>query len=185
MENGTIVQQLRAGHNEAALRELYKAFPAVSHFIRKNGGNQEDARDMFQESLLIFYRNVQQKDFTLTSSLNTYLFSIVKYLWKDELKKKNRTVPFELHAQDMIPNIAASGQEELKISLMGKVLGQLGEKCSEILRLFYYEKKAMEEIAALLQYKNVDTAKTQKYKCMERAKAMAGEMMLSSLTEDL
>ena len=185
MENGTIIQQLRSGHNEAALRELYKGFPAVSHFIRKHGGNQDDARDMFQESLLIFYRNVQKKEFELTSSVNTYLFSVAKYLWKDELKKKNRTVPLEMQLQETPAHLPYTGQEERKIGLMDKVLSQLGEKCSEILRLFYYEKKAMEEIASRLQYKNVDTAKTQKYKCMERAKLMAGELMLSSLTEEL
>ena len=185
MEKETIIQQLRSGQNKESLQELYAAFPSVSHFIRKNGGDQEDARDVFQESLLIFYRNVQKPDFVLTSSLNTYLFSIVKYLWKDQLKKKNRAVPFEANAHAVESDVRAYRLEELKMSTIDRVLDQLGKKCSDILQLFYYRKKSMEEIAHQLEYRNVDTAKTQKYKCMERARLMANELMVSSLTEEL
>jgi len=185
MEKEKIIQHLRSGQHKESLLELYKAFPPVSHFIRKNGGTEDDARDMFQESLLIFYRNVQKGEFTLTSSLNTYLFSIAKYLWKDELKKKNRNVSFEVHAHEADPDVQTYKMEELKMRTIDKVLDQLGKKCSEILQLFYYKKMAMEDIAQQLDYKNVDTVKTQKYKCMERAKLMAGELMLSSLTEEL
>jgi hypothetical protein len=38
----------------------------------------------------------------------------------------------------------------------------------------------MEEIAQELGYTSVDSAKTQKYKCLERAKQMASEINFSS-----
>lgn len=184
MEKEKIIEQLRSGQHAASLKELYKAFPSVSHFIQVNGGNLDDARDMFQESLLVFYRNVQKKEFTLTCSLNTYLFSIAKYLWKDELKKKNRNVSFEAKEHEFSADVQTYRQEEMRMKTIDKVLDQLGQKCTEILQLFYYKKRKMEEIAADLGYKNVDTVKTQKYKCLERAKLMANEMILSSLTEE-
>jgi len=183
MDNEKIIQQLRSGDNKEALQEMYKSFPSVRHFIKTHGGNDDDARDMFQESLLIFYRNVQKEDFSLTASLNTYLFSICKYLWKDELKKKNRMVNFEV--ADVAEEAAVYKEEELKMRWIDKILDRLGEKCSDILQLFYYKKMSMEEIAVKLQYKNVDTVKTQKYKCMERAKAMAGEVKVSSINDEL
>ena len=183
MENEKIIQLLRTGQNGEALKNLYQVFPSVNHFVKANGGNEDDARDMFQESLLVFYKNVQKDDFTLTCSINTYLFSIVKYLWKDELKKKNRMVNFEI--KEPVQEAQTYLEEESKMTMIDKMLDQLGDRCKQILQLFYYKKKSMEEIAQLLNYRNVDTAKTQKYKCMERAKLMANDLMLSSLNEEL
>lgn len=162
---------------------MYKSFPMVRHFIKTHGGNDDDARDVFQECLLVFYRNVQKENFSLTASLGTYLFSVSKYIWKDELKKKNRMVSFEV--SDVPEEAVTYKEEEIKMRWIDKILDKLGDKCSEILQLFYYKKMTMEEIAEKLQYKNVDTVKTQKYKCMERAKAMAGEVKLSSINEEL
>lgn len=138
MDNEKIIQQLRSGDNKEALQEMYKSFPSVRHFIKTHGGNEDDARDMFQESLLIFYRNVQKEEFSLTASLNTYLFSVCKYLWKDELKKKNRIVSFEV--TDMVEEASTFKEEELKMRWIDKILDRLGEKCSEVLQLFYYKK---------------------------------------------
>lgn len=183
MENEKIIQQLRSGDNRQALQEMYKSFPSIRHFICTHGGNDDDARDLFQESLMVFYKNALKPEFSLTSSLNTYIFSICKYLWKDELKKKNRLVNFEF--TDFTEEISSHQEDEAKMTLLDKVLDGLGEKCSGILQLFYYKKKSMEEIATQLEYKNVDTAKTQKYKCLERAKTMADQMKHSFLHEGL
>ena len=170
MENEIIMQLLRSGKQGAALQELYKAFPSVAHFIRTHGGREEDARDVFQESLLIFYRNVLKPDFTLSCNISTYLFSVCKYLWKDELKAKNKLAPFD--ANDWADDVESYREEEQAYSLLDRILNQLGDKCKTILTLFYYKKMRMEDIASQLEYSNMETAKTQKYKCMERAKTM-------------
>ena len=183
MENEKIIQYLRSGNNEPALKQIYKSFPSIRNFITTHGGNQDDARDVFQESLLVFYKKVQQKDFLLTCSINTYLFSVVKYLWKDELKKKNRIVSFEV--KEFLDLTENDAEEEFKLGLIDKVLENLGERCSEILQLFYYKKMSMDEIAQKFQYKNIDTVKTQKYKCIERAKIIAANVKFSFLNQEL
>lgn len=174
MNNGLILEQLRSGQPGKALDELYKAYPAIRHFIKTHGGSDDDARDVFQECLIVLFRNAQKKDFTLTASVNTYLFSVGKYLWKDLLKKKNREVSFVV-ADTPMEEMRNIQEEEAKWAGLDKILSSLGEKCSEILRLFYFGKHSMEEVAEKLGYRNVDTAKTQKYKCLERARAMAAE----------
>jgi len=179
MDNHKLIELLRSGQHHKALEELYKAYPAIRHFIKTHGGNDDDARDTFQDALLIFYRNVQKTDFVLTASVNTYLFSVSKFLWKDALKKKNREVSFTI--QDApAEEIRSYQEEEQQMKWLDKILASLGEKCTEILRMFYYGKMSMEEIAKKLEYRNVDTAKTQKYKCLERARAMANEMNVAS-----
>jgi len=183
MDNGELLLKIRSGNNREALKEMYKPFPSVRHFIKQHGGNEDEARDVFQESLLIFYRNAQKPEFQLTSALGTYLFSICKYLWKDELKKKNRIVSFE--GKDMADEVTDHREEELKIQWLDTIINSLGGKCLEILQLFYYKKMSMEQIAAKLGYKNVDTVKTQKYKCIERAKVMAAEPIVKHQFETL
>lgn len=181
MTNSELIQQLRSGNNKDALKEMYKPFPMVRHFIKGHGGDEDEARDIFQESLLIFYKNVQKPDFKLTSALSTYLFAICKYLWKDELKKKNRVVSFEV--KDAPDELVDHESNELKDQWLDKTLNALGGKCLEILKLFYYEKFSMEQIAEKLGYKNVDTVKTQKYKCIEQAKLIATESNIKSIIE--
>ena len=178
MNDGLIIEQLRSGQPAKVLEELYKAYPAIRHFIKTHGGNDDDARDVFQESLIVLYKNVQKKEFKLSASLNTYLYSVSKYMWKDLLKKKNREVTFTV--QDVATDDLNELQnEEVQWAWLDKILASLGEKCSEILRLFYYGKLSMDEIAKKLDYRNVDTAKTQKYKCLERARAMANELSVT------
>lgn len=178
MNNDTILEQLRSGQPGKALEELYKAYPAIRHFIKTHGGNDDDARDVFQECLIVLFKNAQKKEFVLTASVNTYLFSVGKYLWKDLLKKKNREVSFNID----IPaeEIRAVHEEEQKLRWLDKILASLGDKCADILQRFYFKKQSMEEIAENLGYRNVDTAKTQKYKCLERARAMATEMNVTT-----
>jgi RNA polymerase sigma factor (sigma-70 family) len=183
MNNAELITQLRSGSNQTALHELYKSWPAVRHFIKTHGGNDDDARDIFQDSLLILYKNTQKKEFELTSAVGTYLFSICKYLWKDELKKKNRMVSFDV--PDMAAEIHDHHQQEIKMRWLDQILTQLGEKCAAILNMFYYQKMNMEEIAGKLGYKNTDTAKTQKYKCIEHARNLAAGANASSLNEKL
>ena len=179
MDNHKLIELLRSGQHHKALEELYKAYPAIRHFIKTHGGNDDDARDTFQDALLIFYRNVQKKDFVLTASVNTYLFSVCRFMWKDALKKKNREVSFTI--QDApAEEIRSYQEEEQQMRWLDKILASLGNKCTDILKMFYYKKMSMEEIAKALDYRNVDTAKTQKYKCLERARAMANEMNVTT-----
>lgn len=182
MENEKIIEQLRSGQAKTALKELYHAFPSIRHFIRQHGGNDDDARDIFQEALIILFKKAQEPEFKLTASVNTYLFSISKYMWKDELKKKNRIVHFEMEQKEEVTHHI---EEEKKFKTLDSILNSLGEKCQSILRLFYYKKQSLDEIANGLGYKNIDTVKTQKYKCIERAKKMAIEMEVNTLNHEL
>lgn len=179
MQNEKIIDQLRNGNSQEAIKELYKSFPAIRNFIKTHGGNDDDAKDIFQEALLIFYRKVQSdQNFQLSAAVGTYLFSVAKYLWKDALKKKNREVTFVTN--DIPFEEFNNDEEEIQIRALDKILNALGEKCAELLTLFYYKKLSMEEIAKKYNYKSIDSAKTQKYKCLERAKIMANEYTITA-----
>ena len=180
MTNAELVACIRSGNNKEALKELYRPFASVRHFIKKYGGNEDEARDVFQEALLVFYKNALKPDFKLTSALGTYLFAISKYLWKDELKKKNRIASFDV--KDAPDEVIDFREQEEQYRRLDEVILSLGEKCREILNRFYYRRQSMEEIANQLDYKSVDSVKTQKYKCIERARQMAAGQDVELLT---
>src|SRR5699024_9582262 len=86
-----ILELIRSGHNDKALAKLYKHLPPIRRMIRYYGGNRQQAEDIFQESLIILCRKAQSDaSFTLSSGIYPYLYSVCRFLWKDELKKQQR-----------------------------------------------------------------------------------------------
>lgn len=171
MSDQNIIELLRAQKNEKAFYLLYKGFPVIRKMILANGGRKEDAEDMYQDALIILCKKVSDPSFTLTSSLATYLYSICRFLWKDELKKKNRLTQFKAEPGDDGVDLSEEAEKESKLKQAEEALKSLGGKCLELLKMFYYEFQPMKQIAVSLGFSSEKIAKNQKYKCIERAKA--------------
>ena len=179
MQDQKIIELIRSGRNDQALLALYKNFPAVKKLIRLNGGNAADAEDIFQEGLIILCRKVKDTSFVLTAQLSTYLFSVCRFLWKDELKKrKNHLTPDHNTELNDLPETEFKDwmEEEVQIKLAEKVINELGDRCRELLLLFYNSQLKLKDIAAKMGYSSENTAKNQKYKCLEAAKNRLKEM---------
>ncbi len=176
MNDQRIIQQLRTGKREKAFIQLYKGFPIVKKLIESKGGTSVEAEDVFQEALIIFYKKAIQPEFELTASISTYVYSVARFLWKDEMKKKGLKYGTEevgnIKFESELEEIA---QKEKKFQVVEEVLKSIGEKCLEILQLFYYRGLSMKEIARQVDLKSEKVAKNQKYKCLERARKRALE----------
>jgi RNA polymerase sigma factor (sigma-70 family) len=170
-----LVEQLRAG-DENALKQIYRSyFKPVLHLVISNNGSEDDARDIYQDAICVLYELMRKPDFELTCSLNTYIYSVSKNLWLKELRKRSNG-ELRLHEEyDHEDTDTESDTEDFilkenKIERMNECLDQLGEPCNTILRDFFYHKLSMEEIAGKMGYTNADNAKNQKYKCFIRLK---------------
>jgi RNA polymerase sigma factor (sigma-70 family) len=173
MPDQEIIDLIRANKSDKALHSLYKYFPMVLKVIRYNGGNRQDAEDVFQEALIILCKRVQQDNFILTARLSTYLFSVCRFLWKDELKKRKHTLSADFEtsltgSEEQVLN--GMLEKENHIKLAEKVLNELGDRCQELLLLFYHSGLKLKDIALKMGYSAEHTAKNQKYKCLEAAK---------------
>lgn len=168
-----ILLMIRNGKQDLAIKELYKYFPMVDKFVRNNGGNRSDSEDLFQESLIVFFRKSLSPEFTLTCTAHTYLFKVAKYKWKDELIKKNKTEFLSQESWDKY-NTSEQYNEPLDLKdnyrVLEKVLQSLGDKCKQILELYYQQNFSIQSIAEKLGYSSTNSTKTQKYKCMEQAR---------------
>lgn len=191
MDDQKIITLIRTGKNDQALNALYRHYPLMRKMIRSRGGTSNDAEDIFQEALIILVRKVKAAgqttgsdqakpaEFTLTAQLSTYLFSVCRYLWKDELKKRRHEV-----SSDFATGLTAFEEQELgeavdmedRARLAEKVLHELKEKCRQLLLLFYEGRLRLKEIAVRMGYNSENTAKNQKYKCLEAAKNRLKEL---------
>jgi RNA polymerase sigma factor (sigma-70 family) len=185
MHDQKIIELIRTDNNDKALTALYKHFPMIRKLIRSKGGNAEDAEDTFQEALIIFCRKVKDPGFELTAQLSTYLFSVCRFLWKDELKKRKPFISIDFETgfnQAEEKELEELTEQENRAKLAEKVLNELGERCRELLLLFYNAGLKLKDIASKMGYNSESTAKNQKYKCLEGAKNRLKELKQSTQT---
>lgn len=173
MRDTRVIGLLKGNNFARAGEELYAYFPAVKKLVLKNSGSTQDAEDIYQEALIILVRKVQAPGFVLSSSLNTYLYGICRFLWSDRLKQKNRIIEVEVEKSPAVISNEdlelLKREEENKLSEQAFL--QLGEKCRQLLLLFYFKKRSLKDIAGLLGFSSEKVAKNQKYRCLEKAKA--------------
>ena len=76
-------------HDSDTLEYIYKKFfPSVKAFVNSNSGNDDDARDVFQEAIIAIYRRVNDDSFAITCSFKTFVYAVVKNLWLKELERR-------------------------------------------------------------------------------------------------
>lgn len=171
MTQDQIIQQIQSGNREQAFKELYNYYPKIEALVIKSGGNKDDASDIFQEALILLFRKLQKSDFVLTSSVETYLYSVCRFMCYDKNRANAKQVEWDATLdQNEEDEIAQLFQEEEKFQLAETALKTLGEKCLDILKMFYHQGIKMAEIAQKMKFSSAKIAKNQKYKCLERAK---------------
>ncbi len=177
MTDQQIIQLIQQNKHSSAFKRLYRYFTPVQKLVQSRGGSHDDAKDVFQDALVILCKKVTDANFTLTASLDTYLYSVSRYLWNDELKRRGRTNEIQLSEKHDVPEneITEWVNDENKIKQAENVLEKLGKRCLQILSMFYTENKNMKSIAKKMEFTSENAAKNQKYKCLERAKTMLKE----------
>lgn len=151
------------------LKKIYEGhLPKVAAMVKKNNGTVDEARDVFQEALVVIYKKAAEPDFKLTTTFGGYLYGVSRFIWLRQLKKKHRT-EVTLDADDGY--IVKEGIEERlveseKRKLFQEKLEKLGEDCQQVLKQFF-NGIALKEIAQKMGYTN-DYVKKKNKKCKEK-----------------
>jgi RNA polymerase sigma factor (sigma-70 family) len=165
-----ILSALKKGNDDAVLSFLYKeVLPKVKQYIKANKGNEDEAKDIFQDAVIIFYKKAKQDSFTEAMNITAYLCQISKNLWINRIKRINKTTEisgdiFVDTDEDLLSNIIV---EEKKNALTG-LLSQIGEECQKLLKYSTYDNLSMKEICLKMGYSSEDVAKTYNYRCKQR-----------------
>jgi RNA polymerase sigma factor (sigma-70 family) len=170
-----VIERICSG-DELALKSLYQEhFPMILRFVLNNNGSSDEAKDVYQEAVIIFYENIRKDQFELTCKISTYLYSVCRRLWLKQLNLKSRNVS-EMNDNDLFVEVDNDvddhDEKEQKIQLLRRCMDELGEPCKTILTDFFFVQLTMEEIANKMGYTNAANAKNQKYKCFNRFKKL-------------
>lgn len=160
--------------SSVVLDKLYKGyFPMILQFILKNNGDENDAKDVYQEAIIILYNKIKQGDFELSSKLKTYIYSVCRRIWLKKLNQKSKQTVNIKDFEDVLmveEDVVQHEEADLKFERMKDAMQSLGEPCRTIIQDFYLHNLSMQEITEKFGYTNTDNAKTQKYKCLQRLK---------------
>jgi RNA polymerase sigma factor (sigma-70 family) len=167
-----------------AIQQLYiDVYPKAKTFILQNNGNEDQAKDIFQEAFLSLWKNIKESKFSpgQDDNIEAYLFTIAKNKWIDYLRSFHYRNKISIHEveEKIIDSDERYGEaeEELnrnKTSYAHEAVSRLGESCKRLLKMFYFERKSMEMIAKRLKI-STSTARNKKYRCMQQLREYVKE----------
>lgn len=155
---------------DSTLKALYKKYPDVKRFLKSKGCNSKDAEDIFQESLLIFTRKLDEPGFELTVEPFHYVKNTCKFLWYNQSRKEGKHRQTELHENFSDEEEDLWMLNELKLRSIENAMLQIGKQCQQLLQMFYGLGLSMGEIAKKIGLRNDKVAKVQKFRCITKVK---------------
>jgi RNA polymerase sigma factor (sigma-70 family) len=172
--NEQVLLEGLAQNKREAVETIYNQhYKMVQTLVLNNSGTIEDAKDIFQEAIVVLYEKTRSGNFVLNCLIKTYVYSVSRRLWLKRLQQQQKFSPEMNGAEEAIAvdeDLELHEQRNSDFMLMEKAMSGLGEPCKSLLESYYLQKKSMVEIAADFGYTNADNAKNQKYKCLMRLK---------------
>lgn len=163
-------------NSEEALNKLYMGyFPMILQFILNNNGDEDDAKDVYQEGIIVLYNKIKGGNFELSSKLKTYIYSVCRRIWLKKLSQQSKKSGDVTDFDDLISveeDVEQHEEKDRQFDKMQSALLHLGEPCKTIIQDFYINNLSMQDICEKFGYTNTDNAKTQKYKCLQRLKKL-------------
>lgn len=159
---------------------LFNRFRGIEDYFDE----PEDVRfslyvDSITDIILFIRRNCKETDFSI-DNLRAYLKSVMqnKYNGYLKLKIKDRERYADLDTQligdmvtDELPDSLLDVSTEEKIhKTVEELLAKLSEKCKEIFKARFVERKRFSEIAKELNYSGENSAKSANHDCLQTAR---------------
>lgn len=171
-----IISQIKQGDTAcfAQLVDQYKQY-CVGGLIRKTGCDEDEAEELFIESLLEFRDKVISGRLEQVMNLKSYLFGIGYNMWLNRQKQRRKHQDNESdierfyynYLEDDIFGSELDYKEEL-LKLSTEALANLDDKCKKLISYYYLDNLNMAEIAEKLDFSSSDVAKTSKSRCFKK-----------------
>lgn len=175
-----LIQAIQA-NDENVLKNLYEAnFYKTEHYIIKNSGSIDEAKDIFQEAFVTVWENVQDNKFKPknASALNGYLYTIAKNKWLNHLNsaryRKTNSFGNNLHTltdKNTIETNVFNEKDDNRIEDVANAFDRLGDACKKLLSVFYYDNKSLRDISKAFNITEA-SARNKKYRCLEKLRTL-------------
>lgn len=142
----------------------------VMNYVARHGGDRSEGLDIYHDGIVALDRNIRLGKFRGESNLQGYLYSICRFIWNNEWRKRSKVQTgevqdFQLEPDNETPELLLRSQEET--DLLRQVIGLLDDSCRKILTL-WKQSYSMQEIADALELSSPQMAKKYRYRCMQK-----------------
>lgn len=168
-----LYQQFLSG-DETALEKAYLAYKEeFINFFKSYDISTEVVLDIYQDSMVVVFQKFVNEKFRLeNSSLKTYIFGIGKNKVYDHFKIKQKKTRLIDDVQIGVEAFKMESPPNSYEKSLAKNLKLISESCRHILELFYYKNLSIKEIVLTTDYKDENTVKSHKSRCMKKLKAL-------------
>ena len=139
-------------------------FQTVKNHVLSNSGSDDDVSDVFQDTIIVLYKQIQDNNLNLTTDLKGYFFGIARNVWSAQLRRKQKTTELEIDIAD------EEESDEQSDSILERIISRAFQKLKPdqqmVLNLFS-DGLSYEEIADKMNLKNEVYARRKKYLCKE------------------
>lgn len=165
---------------------------ALAFLKNRFGIDEDDCKDIFQESFIVLYNNIQAgKLDNMTASLSTYFMSICRNKALEMLRgsAKSVNVDSEMYLTLMDGEVQSEKIEALlaldngdetieaqKEELVRTIVKDLPSPCNELLWGFYRDNLSMKSLAEMFNYSSEGVVKVTKHRCCEKFRARYNEL---------
>ncbi len=148
-----IIECLRSRQSYVVRYLSDRYLPMIRLMVTQMGGTSEDAKDIFQDGLIIMLEKIDSNQFKLSCKFKTFLYSVCENLWKSILEKRKAANNYFNRRLDQSSenDFSEEYDNQLYESMLNEVFETLDPTCKEILKLYWQEYSPM-EIAEKLGY---------------------------------
>lgn len=163
ISDSKIIEGIRL-QDDSILEWLYdNYFPVVKNHVLKNSGSVEDVSDVFQDSIIVLFKQITEENLNLTTDLKGYFFGIARNVWSAQLRKNQRHTELDIDIPDDDPDDHGDPVLERVVS---RAFQKLKPDQQLVLSMFS-DGHSYEEIASKMNLKNALYARRKKYLCKE------------------
>ena len=111
----------------------------VNAFVKANGGDNHDVREIINDTVLILVKNILTGKYNQAYKIEDYLLGIARHLWlhKFQEKIKHPTDPlpdYYFDPEGLQPDVILAGED--KKAAVEELLDMLGALCKKVLKMW-------------------------------------------------
>lgn len=165
-----IISYFINGEERKAIEILYKkVLPQLKKYVISNSGDQQQAEDLFHDSLLKMIVKIRHNELDESTDAAAYLYTMARNSWVTKAKRDQKVQwTSEMTSLDRVENKESAIEVDEKANLMEEMLTTLGDTCKELLKLTFYMDYSLKEAADIMGLSGSDVAKTYQYRCKKK-----------------
>ena len=154
--------------NPQILRYIYtEVYPGIRHYVLLNSGNEADAKDIFQETMVVLYRKIKEPEFQLSSSLSTFLYGIGKYIWLKEISNRKKHNIIEDESETLFSEekeVLELIERNDRLRLYREKFEELSDNCKRIIKMFL-NNIPIKDVTQSMGYSSDQHTKNRHFRC--------------------